>query len=89
MGGDTGIALVQTMGRRLADQGLADPRLQRVLLVIPLQQIPQLHPAVTKQAQVQLADGGDPQPVAAGAEVLAVGHDKVPTPPCDSGCMNT
>ncbi|MNZ75819.1 hypothetical protein D3C78_943060 [compost metagenome] len=80
MGGHAGIAVVQAMGGGLADEGLADPLLQLVLLAIGSEQIPQLHAMVAKQAEVQLAHGGDPQPIATGAEVLAVGHDEPHSP---------
>ena len=76
MGGHTGIALVQTMGGGLAGERLTDPLLQGLLLAVVTEQIPQLHPVVTEQTEVQLTHGGDPQPIATGAEVLAVGHDE-------------
>ena len=80
MGGHAGIALVQTMGGGLAGKRLADPQLQGFLLTVVAEQIPQLHPVVTEQTEVQLAHGGDPQPIATGAEVLAVGHDEPHSP---------
>ena len=80
MGGHTGIALVQTMGGGLAGERLADPQLQGFLLTVVTEQIPQFHPVVTEQTEVQLAHGGDPQPIATGAEVLAVGHDEPDAP---------
>ena len=80
MGGHAGIALVQTMGGGLAGERLTDPLLQGLLLAVVTEQIPQLHPVVTEQTEVQLAHGGDPQPIATGAEVLAVGHDEPHSP---------
>lgn len=76
MRGHAGIAFVQSMGRRLADKSAADPLLQFILLAVGRQQIPQLHPVIAEQTKVQLAEGRDPQPVATGTEILAVGHDE-------------
>ena len=76
MRGHAGIAFVQPVGRRLAGKGAADPLLQFILLAVIRQQIAQLHPLIAEQAEVQLAEGRDPQPVATGTEILAVGHDK-------------
>ncbi len=57
-------------------QRRGDALFQRHLLGVLLQQIAQVHPAVAKQTEVQLAHGGDAQAVAAGAEILLVGHDE-------------
>ena len=53
-----------------------DARLQLLLLRVGRQQIAQRHAAVAEQAEMQIADGGDAQTVAAGAEILLVGHDQ-------------
>ncbi len=56
MRGHAGIAFVQSMGRRLADKSAADPLLQFILLTVGHQQIPQLHPVIAEQTEVQLAE---------------------------------
>jgi hypothetical protein len=61
---------MEAMGGGLAGQRLANTPLQRLLLAVIGEQIPQFHPVVAKEAQVQLALGGDPQPVATGAKSL-------------------
>lgn len=49
---------------------------KRGLLRIVFQQIAEIHAAVAEQAKMELANGGDAQAVAAGAEVFLIGHDK-------------
>lgn len=49
---------------------------KRVLLRIVFQQIAKIYAAVAEQAKMELANGGDAQAVAAGAEVFLIGHDK-------------
>ena len=74
MRGDAGIALMETMGGTLARQCRANALLQLIRLPICAEQIPQVNAVVAKQAKMQLPQRGDPQPVATGTEILAVGQ---------------
>ena len=71
MGGHACIAFMEAMGGGLAGQRLANTPLQRLLLAVIGEQIPQFHPVVAKEAQVQLALGAAVVQPAAHLDLLA------------------